>query len=296
MKTIKLNQNIEVSRIIQGTMNFSRNTFTPKEVMEMMVHRLDHGVTTFDTAQIYGSGDNEVLLGEALRLNPSLKKQTQWISKTGIILKKDQHSIAHYDTRSHSIITSCEQSLEKLGLESLDVFLIHREDPLIGHEEVAHALDECMKRGYIKSYGVSNFDPHKFDALQHFTKQPLVTNQIEFSVNCFEHIDNGNFDFLQKHHVHPLIWSPLAQGRVFISQEPEYQQLKTTLENLALKYNTTSAAIALSFIMHHPIQAIPIIGTTQNHRFESLLESLDIALEHEDWYRIYTAHPQRRLR
>ena len=205
MKKIKLNQNIEVSNIIQGTMNFSRQSFTPKDVMEMIVHRLDHGVSTFDTAQIYGSGDNEVLMGEALRLNSSLKRKTQWISKTGIILPKDQFSIAHYDTRARSIITSCEQSLEKLGLDSLDVFLIHREDPLIGHEEVAYALDECMKRGYIKSYGVSNFDPHKFDALQHFTKQPLITNQIEFSINCFEHIDNGNFDYLQKQHVHPLI-------------------------------------------------------------------------------------------
>lgn len=296
MKTIKLNQNIEVSNIIQGTMNFSRQSFTPKDVMEMIVHRLDHGVSTFDTAQIYGSGDNEVLMGEALRLNPSLKGQTQWISKTGIILPKDQFNIAHYDTRANSIITACEQSLEKLGLDSLDVFLIHREDPLIGHEEVAYALDECMKRGYVKSYGVSNFDPHKFDALQHFTKQPLVTNQIEFSINCFEHIDNGNFDYLQKQHVRPMIWSPLAQGRVFNSQDPEYQSLKNTIENLAHKYNTTSAGIALSFILYHPIQAIPIIGTTQNHRFESLLESVNIALEHEDWYRIYTAHPSRRLR
>lgn len=296
MKTIKLNQNIEVSNIIQGTMNFSRQFFTPKEVMEIMVHRINYGVTTFDTAQIYSFGDNESLMGEAMRLNPSLKHQTQWISKTGIVPKKDQFSLAHYDTRANSIITSCEQSLEKLGLDSLDVFLIHREDPLIGHEEVAYALDECYSRGYIKSYGVSNFDPHKFDALQHFTKQPLVTNQIEFNVDCFEHIDNGNFDFLQKQRVHPLIWSPIAQGKVFNSHDTNYQALKNLLESLAKKYKTSSAAIALSFVLHHPIQAIPIIGTTQNHRFDSLLDSVHLKLDHEEWYRIYSAHPSRNLR
>jgi len=296
MEKIKLNQNIEVSNIIQGVMNFNANSFSPKEVMEMIVHRVDHGVTTFDTAQIYGSGHNETLMGEALALNPALKNQTQWISKTGIVWKKSEDSIAHYDTRAESIISACEESLMKLGLDVIDIYLIHREDPLIGHQEVANALDECVKRGYIKSYGVSNFDPHKFDALQHFTKQPLITNQIEFSLDCFEHIDNGNFDFLQKHHVHPLIWSPLAQGRVFNTDDIKYQPLKNTIESLAKKYNTTSAVIAISFVMHHPIGAIPIIGTTQNHHFETLLESSEVILSHEDWYRLYTAHPHRRLR
>jgi predicted oxidoreductase len=296
MKKIALNNKIQVSSIIQGMMGFKRENFTPKEVMEMMVHRIDHEVDTFDTAQLYGLGDNEVLIGEALALNPILKQHTTWITKTGIVPKHDEDSIWHYDTRGQSVIKACEESLQKLGLHSIDVFLIHREDPLIHHESVAKALDECVSRGYIKSYGVSNFDPMKFDALNSFTQQPLVTNQIEFSADWFEHIDNGNLDYLQKQKVHPLIWGPLAQNRLMRNDSPEYQPLIECLQSLANKYHTTPEVIALSFVMHHPVQAVPIIGTTKNDRFENLLMSRMIQLDHQDWFKIYISHPKRRLR
>jgi len=83
---------------------------------------------------------------------------------------------------------------------------------------------------------------------------------------------------------------------VFNSQETKYQTLKNILESLAQKHKTSSATIALSFVLHHPIQAIPVVGTTQNHRFDSLLESVRLKLDHEEWYRIYSAHPSRKLR
>lgn len=296
MKKISLSEHVQVSSIIQGMMGFKREKFSPKEVMEMIVHRLAHGVDTFDTAQLYGLGDNERLIGEALALNPQLKHLSTWITKTGIVPKLNEDDIWHYDTRGKSIIKACEESLEKLGLKSIDVFLVHREDPLIHHEEVAKALDECMNRGYIKSYGVSNFDPMKFDALNAFTKHPLVTNQIEFSVDCFEHIDNGNFDYLQKQKVHPLIWGPLAQNRLMDHESPKYKPLIDILHSLSLKYHTTPEVIALSFVMHHPVGAVPIIGTTKNDRFENLLLSPMIQLDHQDWFKIYISHPNRRLR
>jgi predicted oxidoreductase len=296
MKKIKLNEQIQVSAIIQGMMGFKREHFTPKDVMEMIEHRIAFGVNTFDTAQLYGLGDNERLIGEALSLNPTLKNQTQWITKTGIVPKLEEDSIWHYDTRRQSIIKACEESLQKLGINSIDIFLIHREDPLIHHEEVAKALDECVSRGYVKSYGVSNFDPMKFDALNSYAKMPLITNQIEFSIDCFEHIDNGNLDYLQKQKVHPVIWGPLAQNRLMNNNSPEYKPLIDCLHSLALKYHTTPEVIALSFVTHHPVGAIPIIGTTKNDRFEKLLFSQMIQLEHQDWFKIYISHPNRRLR
>lgn len=296
MKTIALNPSISVSHLIQGMMNVTRERFSPKEAMELITHRLDCGITTFDTAQIYGLGDNEKLIGEALNLNPSLKQSTQWMTKTGINYPKHSTDIWHYDTRYQSIIHACEASLQHLGLKSIDIYLIHREDPLIDHEACAKALDECVNKGYIRSYGVSNFDPIKFEALQSHTQHPLVTNQIEYHLDCFEHIDNGNFDLFQKHRIHPLIWSPLAQGRLMQSQDLEYQKLRQTVLDLADKYHTSPEGIALAFVMHHPSQPVPIIGTTQASRCEHLIESTNIILDHQDWYKLYTAHPQRRLR
>lgn len=296
MEKIKLNEHVSVSRIIQGTMNFNKKGMNAEDVRELMLHRISHGVTTFDTAQIYADYQNEVLIGQALKVDPSLKDQIQIITKTGITLKSSGASLNHYNTTKANIIKSCQESLEKLGVDVIDVYLIHREDPLINHQEVAEALDHCLEQGYIKSYGVSNFDPFKFDALNSKTNQKLITNQIEFSLTCFEHIDNGNMDYLQQENVKPLFWSPLSGGRLENPKDETTRVIVDGLESFALKYGVSKEALILAWLMYHPVHGAPIIGTTRKDRFESLLESMKVSIDHEDWYAMYLLNQARRLR
>jgi predicted oxidoreductase len=232
MEKLQLNHEVSLSRIVQGLWRLTSWNMSSLEIVDFVYQCIDLGVTSFDTAEIYGNYEAERVFGEALILDPSLRSKIEIITKTGINMKsvKRDYRIGHYDTTYNKIIASCKKSIELMNCEYLDVYLIHREDPLIDHKEVARALNDLKSMGLIKSYGVSNFDPFKFEALQHFTNNQLVTNQIEISPLCFEHFNSGMMDVLQKHEVHPMIWSPLAGGEIFTSDDEKAVKVRNILK------------------------------------------------------------------
>ena len=209
---------------------------------------------------------------------------------------KRDYRIGHYDTSYDKIIASCKKSIDLMHCEYLDVFLIHREDPLINHEEVARALNDLKTMGLIKSYGVSNFDPFKFEALQHFTHNQLVTNQIEISPLCFEHYNSGLMDVLQKHQVHPMIWSPLAGGKIFTGEGEAENRLRDTLEIVREDIGADSIdVVAFSWLLSHPAQMIPITGSGEMKYVKKPVEALKYKLTPEQWYMIWTAVKGRKV-
>ena len=210
MEKIQLNNEVALSRIIQGLWRLKSWKMTPEALLEFVHQCIDLGVTSFDTAEIYGNYEAEAMFGEALKLEPELRSKIEIITKTGINMKSDKrpYSIGHYDTTYDKVVASCKKSIDLMHCEYLDVFLIHREDPLINHKEVARALNDLKAMGLIKSFGVSNFDPFKFDALHKATGGQLVTNQIEVSPLCFEHFESQRAAQLQV-----LQWvQPLVSG------------------------------------------------------------------------------------
>ena len=237
MERIQLSDSVSLSRIIQGLWHITDWNRTPEENLAFVKAAIELGVTSFDTAEIYGDYEGEAAFGEVLKLDPSLRSKIEIITKTGINMAstKRPYSIGHYDTSYDRIVSSCKTSLQKLNTEYIDVFLIHREDPLIDHEEVARALNDLKAQGLIKAYGVSNFDPFKFEALQSATHNQLVTNQIEWNPMVFEHVTSGMLDVLQKHHVSPMIWSPLAQGQLFNKARPKAAKVAQVLFDLSKK-------------------------------------------------------------
>lgn len=298
METVQLNHEVSLSRIVQGLWRLTKWNLSTDQLIEFIEACIALGVTSFDTAEIYGNYEAEAQFGLALKQRPDLRKKIQIITKTGINMKSDKrdYTIGHYDTRYDRIVSSAKRSIELMHCDYLDVFLIHREDPLINHAQVAKALHDLEAMGLVKAYGVSNFDPFKFNALHEATQQRLVTNQIEWSPVCFEHFTNGNMDYLQQVHIRPMVWSPLAGGRLFSSQEEPYPQVRAVLETIAKRHNTHADTVVYAWILHHPVGALPISGSSQIERLKHAVDALDLTLTHEEWYEIYVASKTQVLR
>jgi predicted oxidoreductase len=298
MEKIKLNEYVSISPIVQGLWRLTDWNWTSDETVKFIESCLALGVTTFDAAEIYGNYMGEERIGEVLRVAPHLRNQMEIVTKTGINMFSDKrnYKMSHYDTRKQKVVTSCQESIKRMNCDVLDVFLIHREDPLIDHRELGKTLDELVDAGWVKSVGVSNFDPMKFDALQSYMKHKLITNQIECSPVCFEHFNNGNMDYLQKTNVRPMIWSPLAGGRLFTSSDEKNVRARKKIDEIAQRHGVESETIVFAWLLFHPVGAIPISGSGKIKRLQQALAGLNIALTHEEWYEIYTASGQQRLR
>lgn len=298
METLQLTQDVSLSRIVQGLWRLKKWEMSLEERIAFIEGCIDLGVTSFDTAEIYGNYEAETLFGDVLRAKPNLRVKIQIITKTGINMKSDKrpYTMGHYDTRYDRIVSSAKKSIENMACGYLDVFLIHREDPLIDHEEVARALKDLKHQGIIKSYGVSNFDPFKFNALYEATQHQLVTNQIELNPLVFEHFNNGNMDYLQQVHVHPMIWSPLAGGKLFSSDEEAVVKVRKVIETIAKRHHTSADTVVYAWILMHPVKALPISGSSKLDRLKNAVDALNLSLTHEEWYEIYVASGSQVLR
>lgn len=298
METIQLNNEVSLSRIVQGFWRLHTWDFSPKELLDFMKECVSLGVTSFDTAEIYGNYQSEILLGQALALEPDFRSKIQIITKTGInkLNPSKPYTIKHYETTYDKIKSSCYSSLKKLNTSYIDVYLIHREDPFFNHMDAVKAFDELIEEGCIKSYGVCNYDPFKFDAFHTLSNNKLVTNQIEVSPLQFEHFNSGMFDLLQKFNVHPMFWSPLNGGNIFTSNDENVVNLRLVLERIAQKHNTSTDTIVYAWLLKHPVKGMVISGTQKISRLQNAINALQINLELEEWYEIYLASGQQILR
>ena len=144
--------------------------------------------------------------------------------------------------------------------------------------------------------GVSNFDPHKFKGLNRAVNGQLVTNQIEWNPVCFEHFNSGMMDDLTASGIHPMIWSPLAGGRMFDPNDSLCAAAMKTIKRIAEKHDADPSAIIYAWIMYHPAGAVPISGSNRLDRLDTAIKALDIRLEHYEWYEIYKASGQQAIR
>ncbi len=298
METIQLNKEVRLSRIVQGFWRLHNWNMNAQELLDFMKQCVALGVTSFDTAEIYGNYASEKLLGDALALDDSFRSKIQIITKTGINkLNPDKpYRIKHYETSYSKIKESCYASLKKLNTSYIDVYLIHREDPLFDPVDATRAFNELIVEGCIRAYGVCNYDPFKFDAFHTQSNFQLVTNQIEISPLQFEHFNTGMLDLLQKYQIHPMIWSPLNGGNIFTSNDANVVNLRRILERIALKHQTSTDTIVYAWLLKHPVKAIVISGTQKIYRLQNAINALQINLEHEEWYEIYCASGQQILR
>lgn len=276
-----------LSPIIAGTMNWGvwDKNLSPKE-MENMIHVcLENKITTFDHADIYGSYTTEADFGKAFASSKIAREKMQLISKCGIQLLAENKStkIKHYDYSKNHIISSVEQSLKNLQTDYLDVFLLHRPSPLMVADEIAEAVEKLKADGKIIDFGLSNFTTSQTELIHQKTE--ISYNQIQFSATNFEPMVDGSLDYMQMKNIRPMSWNPL--GCVFRKDIPQTHRLKKLLATLVSKYHLGSDTLLLSWVLRHPAQVIPIAGTVNVARIQSLMKAVELELEKEDWFAIW---------
>lgn len=217
MDRVKLSETLEFSRLIYGMWRIGDDSDTSPAYVERKIQTcLDQGITTFDQADIYGGYAAEAVLGGALKANPALRGQMEIVTKCDIVAPMGRYSdasVKYYDTSRSHIEKSVEFSLTEMGIETIDLLLIHRPDPLMDHHETGAALDDLVKSGKVRNVGVSNFRPWDWELLQSAMSNRLATNQIEISLKEIAPFTNGDLAFHQRLGTRLMAWSPLVVAR-----------------------------------------------------------------------------------
>ncbi len=283
------------SRLILGLWRIDQWGMGPGQVADLVSACLDLGIDTFDVADIYADYRCESMLGAALKASPALQSRIKLISKCGIALvtpARPAHRVKHYNTGREHIIASVENSLANLGVEKLDLLLIHRPDPLMDADEVAEAFDHLKRAGKVEGFGVSNFLPHQFELLQSRLNEPLQINQIEISLLHLVSLFDGTLDQCQRLRVAPQAWSPLAGGALTHQHEDTF--LSRTLSRLAHDLGVTREQLAIAWLLRHPAGISPVLGSGKLAHIRELVDARHILLDRQLWFELFeaaTGHP-----
>ena len=255
-----------------------------KEIQKLIDVCVEENITTFDHADIYGGHTTEELFGNAWKDMDLKRENLQFISKCGIVMNSDKKpsALKYYNYNKDYILNCVDESLSNLKTDYLDTLLLHRPSPLMNPEVIAEAFTVLKDAGKVREFGVSNFSVSQFELINQYV--PLVTNQIEISVNEISSFENGILDQLMSKGLRPTAWS--VMGSYFSDQSDENIRIKKVIVELCDKYNAEENQILLAFILKHPSKIIPVIGTSKAKTIITLSQTLQIDLDLEDWFRI----------
>ncbi len=289
------------SRIILGCMRMP--ALNVDEAAKIISTAAENGINFFDHATCYGDGEAEKRFGDAFPLTGLKREDVIIQSKCGL----------HFDTKefnwtNEDILKSTDEILSRLKMDYLDALLLHRPDLLFDPEEVAEAFDALYTSGKVKHFGVSNVTPGQLELLKKYVKQPLVFNQLQFSLDQSQLIDaalylnnlttdrstnrdNGILDYCRLHDITIQAWSPLQIGMFqgcFIDH-PDYKELNDVLAEIGAKYGVSKTAIAIAWILRHPAKMQAIAGTMNPVHLKEFCDAAKVDLTHKEWYDLYLA-------
>jgi predicted oxidoreductase len=291
MPRLELKPGLSLSRLAYGVWRLSEAADTSAQAVAGRIQAcLDQGITTFDHADIYGGYSCEALFGAALRAQPGLKARMEIVTKCDIMLLSDQrpgHRVKHYDTSAAHVQASVERSLQNIGVDAIDLLLIHRPDPLMDHHALGACLDSLIQSGMVRAAGVSNFMPWDLDLLQSAMKNRLLTNQIEISLMQTRGFVDGQIAHAQRLGVPVMAWSPLGGGRLF-GQDAAALRLRPALQRVASAQGVDETAVAIAWLLHHPARIIPVLGTNDPARIARMQDALRVSLDRQTWFELYS--------
>ena len=294
MKRITLPNGHQLSQMAYGVWRLSEAAdISVNTTLARIDACLAQGITTFDHADIYGDYRCEALFGEAIKARPALQDQIEIVTKTDIMLLSQQWPdtrVKHYDTSAGHVSASVDRSLQRIGVEVLDLLLIHRPDPLCDVHALGACLDDLIKSGKVRGVGVSNYMPWDVDLLQSCMTHRLQTNQIELSLLHPTPFINGQIVHAQQHHMPVMAWSPLGGGRLHSESQQQGSaaaRLAPKLIELAAASGTNTTAVAMAWLMHHPVGVLPVMGSNQLDRIGAFAHALTIPMDRQTWYELY---------
>lgn len=298
MKTSPTSSPLSFSRLAYGCWRIAGAT--PRATGRAAVlAAYEAGYTVFDHADIYCEGEAERLFGEVLKESPEMRRRLVIVTKCGV--RKPgvprPESPYRYDFSAGYIIHSCEQSLRRLGIETIDLYLLHRPDYLMNPVEVAAAFTQLKSAGKVQEFGVSNFSPSKVVALQKACPMKLIANQVEISLANTRCLEDGTLDQCLAEQIVPMAWSPLAGGKLghgarqILPAQQGYrtEDATTALDLIAKERGTNRTAIALAWLLKHPAHIVPVVGSTNPESIREAARADDIDLSREEWYHLFKA-------
>ncbi|MFG6442056.1 aldo/keto reductase [Roseateles sp. LKC17W] len=265
---------------------------------------LSIGVTLFDHADIYRRGKAEAVFGELLKRDAGLRARLRLQSKCGIRFGDDT-APGRFDFSADHIERSVDGILQRLGVEHIEILLLHRPDPLMQPAEVARAFGRLKAAGKVGHLGVSNMHAGQMRWLQSALPEPLVANQLEMSLAKLDFIDAGTtfndpqaatrpgamawagtLEYAQQHGVQLQAWGSLSQGRF---NDPATSAAAQVVHEIAETHATTANAVLLAWLLRHPAGIQPVIGSGNAERIRACGDAVKIQLSREAWYRLYVA-------
>ena len=296
MKQIKVGGVIGASAVVLGCMRMSG--LDEARADAIIDCALENGIDFFDHADIYGGGNAERVFAGYLKRHPGARENMRIQTKCAIHDKQ-------YDFSKEHIIASVEGSLSRLGVEYVDFLLLHRPDPLMEPEEVAEAFDLLEASGKVRHFGVSNHNLMQIELLKTAVRQPLMANQLQFSVTEAGMVtsgmnvnmknadsvmhDGGLLEYSRIKGMTIQAWSPFQHGffKGLYLNNPDFPELNKTIDEIAEKYGVSNTAIVTAWILRHPAKIQMIAGTMNESRIADICAASEIVLTREEWYRIY---------
>ncbi|MFX1451582.1 MAG: aldo/keto reductase [Promethearchaeota archaeon] len=296
MKYVELGKNKEkVSAIGLGTWQFGTkgwgygkefDKFTAINIINLAI---DNGVNLIDTAEMYGDGMSEKIIGEAIK---DRQRDEVFIAT----------KVAPYNTGYRTLKRSCDRSLNKLGIKTIDLYQIHWPNPLLSTRRTIKALDELVDEGKIRYIGVSNFSIGRLKKAQELTKHEIVSNQVSYSLANLK-VEEKLLPYCKESGVKIIGYSPLAQGLLTGKYTPENplkslgvrrinnlfsptnlkkaMPLINNLKEIGEKYNRTAAQISLNYLISDD-SVIAIPGAKNEKQLMSNIGAADFELERND--------------
>lgn len=301
MKTINVvNGPANASAIILGCMRMPALSVDQAE--KMIQTAVELGVNFFDNATCYGEdGEAEKRFGDAFKQSGLKREDVIIQSKCGLRFERNE-----FDWSKENILTSVDESLSRMKLDYLDALLLHRPDLIFEPEQVAEAFDILTKNGKVRYFGVSNVPPMELELLKRYVKQPLVFNQVQFSLEQSQLIDqplymnnlttersldrdNGTVDYCRLNDITIQAWSPLQHGffKGCFVDSPEFPEINKVLAELGEKYGVSKTAIAIAWILRHPAKMQAIAGTMNPVHLKEICDATKVELTHNEWYKLY---------
>lgn len=283
------------SRIVFGMWRIGDWALSVRARRELIEAALELGVTSFDHADIYGDYMAEGLFGDVLADAPHLRERMQIITKCGIRLlsaRRPAHGIKHYDTRAAHVVASVEQSLRALRTDRLDLLLLHRPDPLMDADEVAATFAALRRDGKVRAFGVSNFTPAQAALLQDRMAahgMSLATNQVECSLLHLAPLDDGTFDQAQRWRCPPMLWSPLAGGRLLTEASPAATRVRERAARIGEALGVPATTVLFAWLLALPCRPLPIVGSSRIAALREAVAATRIALGREHWFELLDA-------
>lgn len=281
------NTTIEVSPIAWGMWRFAGDDI--REARKRVDAAFAAGITLFDTADIYGPGNKEPfgaaesLLGRIFSEDPSLRSRMVLATKGGIRIG------VPYDSSAEYLQNAIDASLKRLRTDHVELWQIHRPDMLTHPQEVAMVVERAHQAGKIAAIGVSNFNLSQTSALARFLTVPLVSLQPEFSPLATQPLFDGLLDHAMMLGLTVLAWSPLGGGRLMKPKDRRTRAVARLLDTKAQETGVDRAAAALSWIMTHPSQPIPIVGTQNPVRIATITDAYKPQWNRKEWYAVLQA-------